>query len=62
MCDHVGPKVPEYHTNKNIQGVGGQGGVCIFLEIDRVFEFDFGKLLGEIEFEFLRNSKYRKMG
>ena len=35
------------------------GGVCIFLEIDRAFEFGFGKLLGEIEFnKFLRNLKY----
>ncbi len=33
---------------------GGVGGVCMFLEI----EFGFGKLLGEIEFEFLRNLKY----
>jgi hypothetical protein len=33
------------------------GGVCIFLEIDGAFEFDFGKLLGEIEFEFLQNLK-----
>jgi hypothetical protein len=35
----------------------GVGGVCIFLEIDRAFEFDFGKLLGEIEPEFVRNLK-----
>ena len=34
--------------------LGGVGGVCMFLEI----EFGFGKLLGEIEFEFLRNLKY----
>ena len=38
--------------------MGGQGGVSIFLESNRAFEFDFGKLLGKIEFGFLRNSKY----
>jgi hypothetical protein len=31
--------------------------VCIFLEIDRAFEFAFRKLLGEIEAEFVRNLK-----
>jgi hypothetical protein len=38
--------------------VGGQGGVCIAIELDRAIEIIFGKLLGEIEFEFLRNLKY----
>ncbi len=38
--------------------MGGQGGVCIFLKIDRATEIIFGKLLGEIEFEFLRNLKF----
>ncbi len=44
--------------NNTLSSLFRAGGVCIFLEIDRAFEFDFGKLLGEIEFEFLRNSKY----
>jgi hypothetical protein len=38
--------------------VGGQGGVCIILELDRAIEIIFGKLLGKIKFEFLRNLKY----
>ncbi len=38
--------------------MGGQGGVCIVLELNRAIEIIFGKLLGEIEFEFLRNLKY----
>ncbi len=36
---------------------GGRGLYTVGLKIDRAFEFDFGKLLGEIELEFLRNLK-----
>ena len=49
-------KSPETTHSSLFRGVGG---VCIFLEINRAFEFGFGKLLGEIEFnKFLRNLKY----
>jgi hypothetical protein len=47
-------KVQKLHNSSLFRGVGE---VCIFLEIDRAFEFAFGKLLGEIEPEFVRNLK-----
>jgi hypothetical protein len=47
-------KTPNNTLSSLFRGVGW---VCIFLEIDRAFEFNFGKLLGKIEFEFLRNLK-----
>ena len=53
ICAH---KSPETTHSSLFRGVGG---VCIFLAIDRAFEFGLGKLLGEIEFnKFLRNLKY----
>jgi hypothetical protein len=53
ICAH---KSPETTHSSLFRGVGG---VCIFLEINRAFEFGFGKLLGEIEFnKFLQNLKY----
>ncbi len=49
-------KSPETTHSSLFRGVGA---VCIFLEIDRAFKLNFGKLLGEIEFnKFLRNLKY----
>ncbi len=48
-------KSPKTTHSRSFRGVGG---VCIFLELDRAIEIIFGKLLGEIEFEFLGNLKY----
>ncbi len=52
MCFQKSPKTT---LSRLFRGVGW---VCIFLELDRAIEIIFGKLLGEIEFEFLRNLKY----
>jgi hypothetical protein len=53
-----GSKSTKHRTYKEYLGVGRPGRVCIVLELDRTIEIIFGKLLGEIEFEFLQNLKY----
>jgi hypothetical protein len=57
MCDHVGPKVQNTSLTRIFRGWAAKAG-CVYSSksIER-FEFAFGKLLVEIEPEFVQNLK-----